>query len=696
MGRDFIVRTDHRNLTWESTLNKDPQVQRWINDLQRFRFRREYVKGEDNPYADAMSRVNPPDVPSSSLSAVAATTSDVVFVSSTNLTDVVLALLTLPSPICSDNASDGKRDGGQFACVASRAPREAAPAPEPRRSPRLVTFSTAPPVVKHSPVPTAPAHHPQAAVRVTAPTVAPAMLSSEFVPAILGAQDAVLSSVIAGWRKAPKNYALLNRDDLDIWHARGKDNVWRAIIPEGTTGEQLRGLLLHAAHDDHSHNGSERLRHRLLDAHVTWSNMQRDAVEYCAACPPCQRFKGPSGPARQGEMLIREPATRIMQRVHVDLAGQFPTAKDNDAKYILVVVEAVTRWVTLIPLRDAKASSVFQALQQGFFGYFGTVNEIIHDNGSHFEGTFSANFAGDFENEFLILCENKRIKFHATTAYNQQSNGLVERAIQTVKNMLKTRVNQFFQQWPYHLGPIMLDINTAINRATGVAPADAMLSFSPHSPLKQLTSALAAPTPAVLSAQKHALDFRRGASVIISKMISKSKESAAAAKAYYDSQRNTEVEFIPNVDYVFVYHPNKDGSHIVLSSDGSGDTVRHSNVLVSDWRGPWPVISRISAVIYECEDPRTQRRHTVHVQRMRKVDTTRLPTDADIFWANIKSGQMHLVSGVLAHRFVDGELQLLCTWLGWDMLFPKWLPYLDCKVERVHAYMRTHSLPIPH
>lgn len=58
LGTEFLLKTDHKALTylWEC---KDPTTRllRWPMKLQEYKFRIEYVKGEDNA-ADGYSRIN--------------------------------------------------------------------------------------------------------------------------------------------------------------------------------------------------------------------------------------------------------------------------------------------------------------------------------------------------------------------------------------------------------------------------------------------------------------------------------------------------------------------------------------------------------------------------------------------------------------------------------------------------------------
>ncbi|KAF9761707.1 Retrovirus-related Pol polyprotein from transposon 17.6 [Nosema granulosis] len=57
LGRESVLRTDHKALTylWESK-NPTSRLLRWSMKLQEYKFRIEYVKGEDN-VADGVIRI---------------------------------------------------------------------------------------------------------------------------------------------------------------------------------------------------------------------------------------------------------------------------------------------------------------------------------------------------------------------------------------------------------------------------------------------------------------------------------------------------------------------------------------------------------------------------------------------------------------------------------------------------------------
>ncbi len=55
--RSFTVKTDHRNLQFEDRMSASPKVERWKLRLQQYNYKTEYIEGEKNTVADALSRL---------------------------------------------------------------------------------------------------------------------------------------------------------------------------------------------------------------------------------------------------------------------------------------------------------------------------------------------------------------------------------------------------------------------------------------------------------------------------------------------------------------------------------------------------------------------------------------------------------------------------------------------------------------
>ena len=109
-----------------------------------------------------------------------------------------------------------------------------------------------------------------------------------------------------------------------------------------------------------------------------------------------------------------------MERLNVDFIGPFP-----DQEYILVIIDAFTRWVELYHTTDATALSAAECLLK-HFGRFGAPHQLRSDNGPH--------FIADVIREFLHLIG---VKHCLTLAYSKEENAIVERYNKEINRHLR-------------------------------------------------------------------------------------------------------------------------------------------------------------------------------------------------------------------------------------------------------------------
>ena len=100
---------------------------------------------------------------------------------------------------------------------------------------------------------------------------------------------------------------------------------------------------------------------------------------------------------------------------HLDFAGPFL------GKQFLVIVDAHTKWLEVHIVPSLAASPVIQRLRS-VFAQFGIPQTIVTDNGATFCSA-----------EFQQFLESNGIEHLKSAPYHPSSNGLAERAVQTVK-----------------------------------------------------------------------------------------------------------------------------------------------------------------------------------------------------------------------------------------------------------------------
>ncbi|XP_070032728.1 uncharacterized protein [Nicotiana tomentosiformis] len=127
--------------------------------------------------------------------------------------------------------------------------------------------------------------------------------------------------------------------------------------------------------------------------------------------------------------------------------GPFVSSYNN--KYILVVVDYVSKWVEAMALPTNDAKGFISFLRKNIFTQFGTPRAIISDGGTHF-----------CNRAFAKLLEKYGICHKVATPYHPQTSVQVEVSNREIKSVLTKIVNatrtDWAKKWMMHYGPTAL------------------------------------------------------------------------------------------------------------------------------------------------------------------------------------------------------------------------------------------------
>ena len=82
---------------------------------------------------------------------------------------------------------------------------------------------------------------------------------------------------------------------------------------------------------------------------------------------------------RQG-LLSSDVASGPIEKLFIDYLGPFPRSKSGNS-YLLVCVDAFSKFAWLLALRQANARLTITALQNNIFQHFGLPTIVVSDNG---------------------------------------------------------------------------------------------------------------------------------------------------------------------------------------------------------------------------------------------------------------------------------------------------------------------------
>jgi transposase InsO family protein len=181
----------------------------------------------------------------------------------------------------------------------------------------------------------------------------------------------------------------------------------RVIVPAS-----LRDTVKAELHEGHF--GGSHMK-ALARSYVWWPNLDGELESTAAACSLCQQYAHAQPKTAAHPWPVE---SRPWTRLHIDYAGPV------DGWMLLIIVDAYSRWIEAIPTHSITSVTTCKLLRH-VFATHGLPEVLVSDNGPC--------FASD---EFGSFCTANGIRHLRTAPYHPASNGLAERAVQTVKQGL--------------------------------------------------------------------------------------------------------------------------------------------------------------------------------------------------------------------------------------------------------------------
>ena len=158
------------------------------------------------------------------------------------------------------------------------------------------------------------------------------------------------------------------------------------------------------------------------------------------------------------------------ERMAMDIIGPLPRSRSGCC-YVLVMCDYATRYLEAIALKTIDAKIIAEELIK-VFARVGIPREILTDQGTNFTSQMLA--------EVYRLLHVKAI---CTTPYHQQTDGLVERFNQTLKEMLRKTAYEEGKDWD-KLSPFVLFAYREVpQESTGYSPFELLYGREVWGPL---------------------------------------------------------------------------------------------------------------------------------------------------------------------------------------------------------------------
>jgi hypothetical protein len=422
------------------------------------------------------------------------------------------------------------------------------------------------------------------------------------------------------------------------------------------------------------HMGADKTKERLKAGQQTWRGMDTDINTFLQKCDFCQKNKIKKAINND---IVTMPFSLAsyspFERICVDTIGPIKT-DDETKKYILVIIDAFSRFVQLYSIPDTTASSALDSIMD-WIGLFGIPSEVVSDNGTQ--------FANELVDELLSELQVKNTKIQA---YSHEENGIVERANKEVNRHLRAIVYSRKKRLQYYkyLPLVQRIMNASVHSSIGVSPAQIVFGNTVHLDRHLL------PVP------EKEKDFTSYSEYMQDMMTVQKDIIQAAQKAQKDTD-----------EYNFQKRMNKhDGRELtefpinsyVLVNYESTDNKPPSK-LHTFLHGPLRVVSNIGP-IYTLQNLVTMKNEDYHVKLLHpyeyEEDKTNPDESAQHDIGN-KGDEYFDVIDVKKHRFIhpqnlSSNLEFLIHWEGENDY--RWSAYSPSVIatETVQKYCRENEL----
>lgn len=216
-----------------------------------------------------------------------------------------------------------------------------------------------------------------------------------------------------GW---PENKSAVNKEIIQYWNYRHELTVAFNIVFKGNriiVPKSLRKEMLQKIHT--SHLGIEKCKSRAREL-LFWPNMNNEIENVVRNCDACIQYHTSN---RKEPLLQHEIPQRPWEKIGVDLF------EINRIQYLLVI-DYYSRFVEISALsKDTTSNEIIRRLKP-ILARHGICKTLFSDNGPQFDSEVFKKFAEEWNFEHVT-----------SSAKYAQSNGMIERSVQTVKRILQ-------------------------------------------------------------------------------------------------------------------------------------------------------------------------------------------------------------------------------------------------------------------
>ncbi|MBW0480085.1 hypothetical protein O181_019800 [Austropuccinia psidii MF-1] len=209
-----------------------------------------------------------------------------------------------------------------------------------------------------------------------------------------------------------------------------------------------------------------------------WPYWRKDVIEYCHSCDRCQKANKATGKRFVLMIHIEEPSTP-WEVVHRDWVTSLPPSGDKSYNACLVIVEKYSKTPIFLPChKDYRAMDTSLLIWNRVISNISLFKNMISDRDPKFTSALWTNL-----NRLLGT------KLSFSPEYHPQSDGIAERMIQTLEDMIRRFCaygldfkdsDGFTHDWCTPIPALESAYKTSIHASTGKTPAMLEKGWNPQ------------------------------------------------------------------------------------------------------------------------------------------------------------------------------------------------------------------------
>ena len=204
------------------------------------------------------------------------------------------------------------------------------------------------------------------------------------------------------------------------------------------------------------HLGSTKM-YKTLKEHYWWNGMKKEIASFVSRCLTCQQVKAEHQKPTGKIQLLPIPVWK-WEKITMDFVTGLPrTQRQHDA--IWVIVDRLTKCAHFLPIN---VEDSLEKLAQLY------VDEIVRLHGlpvsrvSDRDPRFTSRFWPSLQTALGT-------RLHFSTTFHPQTDGQLERTIQTLEDMLRACVMEFKGSWDAHLALMEFAYNNSYQASIEIA-----------------------------------------------------------------------------------------------------------------------------------------------------------------------------------------------------------------------------------